>query len=188
MFRNFMKVAVRNLQRHKAYSFINIVGLAVGMACCMLIMLWVVDEVSYDNFHENGNNVYRILSTGRYFKSGFDGSPAPLAPAALREIPAIKSAVRFMELPRTVCRAGDKAFYEERGILTEQAFFDIFSFPLVAGDPKTALSDPAGIVISEDLARKYFGNENPLGKTIEADGKYLMKVSGIMKTIPANSS
>jgi len=187
MFKNYLKIALRNLKRHKGYSFINIAGLAIGMACCILILLWVQDELSYDRFHENGKDIYRIMSYGtRYMIEGIDGTPAPLAPAVKEEVPGIVNYARFSDIPKLVFKYGDKVFYETRGLIADPSIFEIFTFPFAQGDPKTALSEPLDIVITETMAKKYFGNENPVGKTMEIEGR-LAAVTGVIQDIPHNS-
>jgi ABC-type antimicrobial peptide transport system permease subunit len=187
MFKNYLKTTFRNTTRHKGYSFINLAGLAVGMACTLLILIWVKDELSYDRFHENGKDIYRIMSYGtRYMIEGFDGTPAPLAPAVLEEVPGIVNYSRFSDVPKLVVRYGEKVFYETRGLIADPSIFEIFSFPFVQGDPKTAFTQPLDIVITETMAEKYFGNEDPMGKTMEIEGMPAA-VTGVIQDIPYNS-
>jgi ABC-type antimicrobial peptide transport system permease subunit len=187
MFKNYLKTTFRNTTRHKGYSFINIAGLAIGMACTLLILLWIKDELSYDRFHENGKDIYRIMSYGtRYMIEGFDGTPAPLAPAILEEVPGIVNYTRFSDVPKLVCKYEDKVFYENRGLIADPSIFEIFTFPFVQGDPQTAFSEPLDIVITETMAEKYFGNEDPVGKTMEIDGQPAA-VTGVIQDIPHNS-
>ena len=187
MFKNYLKTTFRNTTRHKGYSFINLTGLAIGMACTLLILLLVKDELSYDRFHENGKDIYRIMSYGtKYMIEGFDGTPAPLAPAVKEEVPGIVNYARFSDVPKLVCKYGDKVFYETRGLIADPSIFEIFTFPFVQGDPKTALSEPLDIVITETTAKKYFGTEDPLGKTIEVEGRPAA-VKGVIRDIPHNS-
>ncbi len=185
MFWNNLKIGLRNLLRHKGYSFINITGLAVGMTCTILIFLWVQDEVSYDRFHTRADDIYRVTSHGAYF-NWMDGTPAPLGPVIAKEIPEIIHAVRFSELSRKLCRAGDNVFYEDGMILVDSSFFQVFSFPLSAGDPNTVFIDPMSIVLTESMAQKYFGDAEPMGKTLDIEGR-LLTVSGVMQDIPHNS-
>ncbi|UCE65861.1 MAG: ABC transporter permease [Candidatus Zixiibacteriota bacterium] len=188
MLKNYIMVALRTLARHKMYSLINISGLAVGMTVFILIALWVTDELSYDKFHKDVNNLYRIIAKGAYFEDGIDGAPAPLANAIRTEIPDVIDVARVMDVPKLVISYNDKAFYETRIMLTEQPFFNIFSFPFIYGNPENALSNPNEIVITEQIARKYFGEEDPLGKILVADNNYQLTVSGVMKDFPKNSS
>ena len=187
MFKNYFKTTFRNTTRHKGYSFINLTGLAIGMACTLLILLWVKDELSYDRFHEKGKDIYRIMSYGtRYMIEGFDGTPAPLAPAIKEKVPGIVNYARFSDVPKLVFKYGENVFYETRGLIADPSIFDMFTFPFVQGDPKTALSEPLDIVITETMAKKYFGSENPVGKTMEVEGMSAA-VRGVIQDIPQNS-
>jgi putative ABC transport system permease protein len=187
MFKNYLKTTFRNTTRHKGYSFINLAGLAIGIACTLLILLWVKDELSYDRFHENGKDIYRIMSYGtKYMIEGVDGTPAPLAPAVKEEVPGIVNYARFSDIPKLVFKYADKVFYETRGLIADPSIFEIFTFPFIQGDPKTALSEPLDIVITETMAKKYFGTENPMGKTMEVEGS-LAAVKGVIRDIPHNS-
>jgi len=188
MLKNYIMVAFRMLARHKTYSIINIFGLAVGMTVFILIALWVTDELSYDKFHKDVHQLYRVIAKGVYLGEGVDGTPVPLAVAIKSEIPEIVDAVRILDVPKLVISYNDKAFYEDKILLTEQSFFNLFSFPFLYGDSKTALSDPGNIIITEQTAKKYFGDENPLGKTLIAEGQYQTTVTGVLKDIPGNST
>ena len=185
MFRNYLKVALRLMRKHEVYTFINITGLAVSMACSLLIVFWVRDETSFDKFNKNLKEIYRVTCLGKVF-TGFS-SPAPFAPAVAAEIPEVVEAARVARNPRLVFRQGERAFYEDNGITTDAALFRMFSFPLVKGDAETALAGPLGIVISETLARKYFGDEDPMGKTLNVEGRHALTVGGVMADIPRNS-
>jgi len=189
MLKNYLKIAVRNIKRNKIFSFINIIGLSVGVACTVLILLWIQDELSYDNFHSNRNNIYRIISQNP--ESGgpeyYAGSPAPIGPALREEFPEV---IRYTRL-----QAGwsgwhlhynDKNFMEERLANADPSFFEIFNFELMHGDPKTVLKDRYSIVISEEIAQKCYGDENPVGKTMQISDTDMM-VTGVMKKIPVNS-
>ena len=187
MLKNYLKITFRNTTRHKGYSFINLAGLAIGMACTLLILLWVKDELSYDKFHKNGDNIYRIMSYGtKYMIEGFDGTPAPLAPAIKNEVPGIENYSRFSDIPKLVFRYKDKVFYETRGLITDPAFFEMFTFPFVKGDFKTAFLEPFDFVMTETMAEKYFGQDDPIGKIIDIEGQPAI-VKGVLKDIPKNS-
>jgi len=185
MFRNYFKVALRLIRKHKVYSFINVTGLAISMACALLIVLWVRNELSYDKFNKNLEDIYRVTCIGPLY-SGFS-SPAPFAPAVAEEIPEVVEVARVGRNPQFVFRHGENAFYEADGITTDPALFRMFSFPLVKGDPETALSGPLGIVISETMARKYFGNGDPIGETLNVEGRVSLVVGGVMADLPRNS-
>ena len=185
MLKNYIKIAFRHLSRQKGYSFINITGLALGLACTLLILLWVKDELSYDRFHENRDRIYRILARGERL----DGYwlPAPLAPAAVQEIPEVVEAVRIFRTPRFIFTVGDRSFYEENGITADPAFFRVFSFPILRGDPEKVFEQPMSIVITESFARKYFGGDDPMGRTLKLEGRIDLKVVGMMADVPHNS-
>lgn len=185
MIKNYIKIALRNIQRHKIYSVINIAGLALGIACCTIIFLWVQDELSFDRFHENGKYIYRIVGDWeRNSWDGFEGTPGPLGPAVQQEIPEVVVSARVADHARKVFRYGDKVFYEDDGVLVDPSFFDIFTFPFVRGDP--TFTQPTDLAISETLAEKYFGATDPIGKNIEIDGE-LTTIIGVFKNPPQNS-
>jgi putative ABC transport system permease protein len=190
MFKNYFKIALRNLLRHKGYSFINIAGLAVGITCCLLILLFVQDELSYDRYHEKADRIYRLVveneAEGRVFQNAL--SSAPMVPALLRDYPEIESAARFYPVEASVMVSyGEKRFYEERFFYADAAAFEIFTFPFIKGDPKTALKEPNTVVLTEAMARKFFGEENPLGKILKVDLQRDYLVTGVIKNIPNNS-
>jgi predicted permease len=197
MFQNYITVALRNMNRNRVFSFINISGLSLGLACCMLIFLYTKDEVSYDRFHANNPNIYRI--TDKSFKpdgslervNGFTGYVQ--GPVFKSGVPEIKSFVRYQSNQRDVKLGNDIVSQEVH--LTDPAFFSVFSFPLVAGDPKTALQQPYSIVVSEDMAKKHFGTTDVLGKTILLKDSYDRNsqfqpyaITGVAKKSPQNSS
>ncbi|MFA9452419.1 MAG: ABC transporter permease [Candidatus Aminicenantaceae bacterium] len=185
MFGNYAKLAYRHMLRQKGYSFINIAGLAIGMACTILILFWVRDELSFDRFHAHKQDLYRVTCIGT--ETSFFGSPAPFAPAIITEIPEVEDAVRVMRAPRFVFKRGEKAFYEENGISADPSFFDMFSFEILKGDPKTAFASPLNIALTESLARKYFGDEDPLGKSIQLEGRADIRIAAVLADVPANS-
>ncbi|MCD6333805.1 MAG: ABC transporter permease, partial [Candidatus Latescibacteria bacterium] len=194
MFRNYLTVAVRNLLRHKSYSLINIAGLAIGMACCILILLFVQDELSYDRYHENAEQIHRLVSEiqvpGKIINA--TPTPAPMGPTLVNDYPEVIGAVRFCRDPRQspLIRYGDKHFYEDRFFFADSTVFDVFTFPMTKGNPQTALKEPHSIVITEEMARKYFGDEDPMGKVLGVElGKMPtdFTVTGILRPIPYNS-
>ncbi len=185
MFRNYAKLAYRHMIRQKGYSFINIAGLAIGIACTILILLWVRDELSFDRFHAHKQDLYRVTCIGTE-ESNFS-SPAPFAPAIVAEIPEVEDAVRILKAPRFVFKRGEKAFYEENGISADPSFFDMFSFEILKGDPRAAFAYPFNMVLTESLARKYFGDEDPLGKSIQMEGRANIRIAAVMADVPANS-
>jgi predicted permease len=185
MFKNYLKIAIRSILRHKAYSTINIAGLAIGMASSILILLWVQNELSYDRWHKHAKQLYRITSAADNFKTAVSCAGMPQAFQAA--IPAIKNTVRLSDKRSVLFTIGDKKFKEDKTFYTDSTFFDVFSFPLLKGDPKTVLMRPDGVVITQDLATKYFGKDNPLGKVLRKDNHEDVVVTGVMANIPANS-
>jgi ABC-type antimicrobial peptide transport system permease subunit len=176
---NYIKISIRSLKRQKAYSFINIFGLAAGMSCCILILLWVQSELSYDRFHENVDSLYRV-------KSNLISQPAPLAPALKERYPEIINAVRFYNQEVTV-RFQEKCFSESSFYFTDPSVFEMFTFPFIQGDPKTALDDPYSVVLTQEAAGKYFDKENPLGKILQIQNQTDLHVTGVIENIPDNS-
>jgi len=190
MWSNYLKVAWRNIVRHKGYSFLNVFGLAVGMACALFILFWVQDELSYDRFHANAGTLYRVeqnQATGQG-KFHVNVTPYPLGPALKAEIPEIKEATRAARPGDLLIRYGENAFFESRVIAVDPQIFQMFTFPLAKGDPATALSRPGSLVISEDMAKKYFGAAEPMGKNVSINNTHAFTVTGVMKNIPRNSS
>ena len=182
MLRNYFKIAFRNLVRHKAFSAINIAGLAIGMACSIFILLWVQNELSYDKFHKNADHIYR-LSAGGERNSG------PMVPELKAKIPAIKNFARlyFVQPTTTVFETGAKRFEEKVVFYADSTLLQVFSFPLIKGNAATALSRPDAVLITEDMAKKYFGNEDAVGKILKRNNKDNVVVTGVLKNIPANS-
>ncbi len=185
MIKNYFKIALRNILRHKAYSILNISGLAIGMACSILILLWVQNELSYDRFHANSGRLYRLIANAGDFKAAV--SPAGMAGGLQREIPEIKATVRLSKPTTCLLEAGTKKFEESRVFYADSNFLQVFSFPLLKGNSSTALGRPDGILITADMARKYFGNEEALGKIIRKDNHKNVVVTGILANTPANS-
>jgi len=184
------------MKKHKGYTFINIAGLAVGIACTIIILLWVKDELSFDRFHENADRIYRVVAS-----TSDDGVPTNangsfgVGPALKRDFPEVIETVRIRKMGQNVKRYvgyKDKKFYEPRFFFAEPTIFSVFDFPLTKGDLTTALNEPNSIVLTEEMAKKYFGNEDPIGKIIEADpyndGELMIfRITGIAKNIPSNS-
>lgn len=190
MIQNYFKTALRNLVKHKGFSVINIFGLAIGMACTILILLWVRDELSYDKFLENADNTYLVL---RGDKGGATAVTSKMLASALKEeLPEIEKSTNFIQLPESfkfLIQNGSKGF-EESVILADSNFFEIFSFKYRAGNPATALSAPNSIVITEEIAKKYFGNDKAIGKPLDVSAfghKTVMNVNGILENIPLQS-
>jgi len=186
MFRNYLKIALRNLIRHKGFSFLNIAGLAIGMVCTILILFWVQHELSYDRYHKNGNNIYRILQHIQYAEVvTWAINQGPLGPALKEEIPEIEEQARFC-FTQWRMKYDDQTFVELGGY-TDSSLFKMFTIPFVQGDPDTALADPRSMVMTEEVAQKIFGDEDPIGKIIHVGKDYDFKVTGILQNIPDNS-
>ena len=188
---NYLKIAYRELVKKKAYFLINVSGLAVGLACFILILLWVQDELSYDKFHENSDSLYRVYMT-REYKGGETFShfetPALLAAVLQKDFPEIINAARLKIIwQKLIFKYQGNVFTEKGGCLADPAAFEMFTLPFFEGNPKSALSEPYSIVLTKTMARKYFENENPIGKFIQINGKYDFKVTGVMEDVPANS-
>lgn len=192
MLKNYLKIAVRNMWRAKAFSAINILGLAIGTACALLIFLFVQDEKSYDRFHQDSENIFRVAKD---FVND-DGSripdattPAPLAPAMQSEFPEVASVTRLRpNWGRSyLVKYNDKKFTEEKIYGVDSSFFNVFTFPFLQGNAATAFKDIANIVLTESTAKKIFGGESPLGKTLTVDAFGDMMVSGVLKDIPGAS-
>jgi putative ABC transport system permease protein len=190
MFQNYLKIALRNLWRQKGYSAINIIGLAVGVACCIVILLYVANELNVDRFHHNGDHIYRLMRKTEI--SGTSGIAAPWTSAQFT--PLLKSAypAEIQEIVRVMptdglMRSGNRAFKEPHIIFADANFFSVFSYQLMQGNPASVLTNPNSVVISEAIAQKYFGNESPIGKTLQFENKYDCVVTGIFAGVSGNS-
>lgn len=202
MFKNYLKIAYRNLLKKKVYSFINILGLGIGMACCVLIFMFVQDELSYDQFNEKGDRIYRVVHG--YFSEDEQAESnsrenywvwgnAPVGPALELDFPEIEKVVRFSGKADILFTIGDQTQQEEGIVFMDSTVFDVFSWELVEGDPQKALVAPYSVVLSESTAKKYFGDQEALGKTLKGSevagranpGDYT--VTGVMKDLPSNS-
>ncbi len=186
MFRNYFKIAFRNLIHHKAYSIINISGLAIGMASSILILLWVQNELSFDRFHKNADQIYRIICNASDFKAAVN--PAGMPAGLKAEMPEIKNTVRLSHLSSVLVEAGDRKFDEKQVFYADSTFLGVFTFPLLRGNPRTALLRPDGVLLTENMAKKYFGNIDALGKTLRINNQHLVTVTAVLANIPSNSS
>ncbi len=189
MFKNYFKIALRNMKKHKSFSFINISGLAIGIACFILIILYVRYEFSYDCFHENADNIYRVglqdnikLQKSNYFAV----TEAPLGPTLMKDFPEVLNATRLRGPKDNLIQFKEKRYYES-GIYADEHFFEVFSFHMISGDKRTALKEPFSIVVSEKFAQKFFGSENPLGKIMVIDDLPDVQITGIFRDVPKNS-
>ncbi len=188
MLKNFFKIAFRNLWKNKGFSLINITGLAIGMASAMLLLLWIYDEVSYDRFHTKKDRIYEAWNRAEFSGEmhSWNTTPKVLARTLEHDFPEVEVAVRVNWPSNYLFTVGEKKIMVE-GNMVDTAFLEMFSFPLLKGNPHTALNDLHSVVITEKLARKLFGNENPMGKLIKIDDKETFRVTGLAKDPPSNT-
>lgn len=189
MLKNYLLLAYKNLRKQKMFSLINILGLTVGITCCLMIFLFILNEFSYDNFHKNGKDIYRVMRVGKINGSEVNVpylSP-PYATALQNDYPeAIQSTVRVSR-DNGLVNYNNVSFNEKKIYLTDSNFFQFFCFHLIKGNPATVLSNPLSIVMTASTAKKYFGDEEPIGKVIEFDKKLRLTVTGIAADVPVNS-
>ena len=187
MLTNYFKIALRNLKRQKGYTFINVAGLAVGLACCLLIVLYVQDERSYDRHHEKADRIFRLTIN---YDEGSHWAPIdpPVGPAFMAQLPEVEQITRIYPFgSRTVLRTEDRQFEETGGVYADSTVFEVFTLPLVRGDPATALTAPGSIVLSQRIAHKYFGNADPMGRTLTVPGWRDFTVTAIMEDVPTTT-
>lgn len=189
MIRNYLKLALRNLNKHKGYSFINISGLTIGMACCILILLYVADELSYDNYHEKGNRIYRvgaissIGTTTRHYAT----VPPALAPELAESIPEVEAAVRIFDSFALEGRLEDQHIRIPEVFFIDPTFFDIFTYEIIAGDRDKIFANPDSLVITQETAQRLFGETNPVGRAITLPPDRSIQITGVIKNVPKNS-
>jgi putative ABC transport system permease protein len=194
MFRNYIKIALRNLKKQKLYSFINIAGLAVGIAFCFLVLLFINDELKYDTFHENKEDIYRLYRQPLVDDIPYDldlYTPMPLGEAMLNDIPEVENFTRLAPFGSMVIRNDGQLIDQSGFAFADPGIFEMFSFPLKYGDPSSALSNPNTLVIDESIAEKYFNGVNPVGRFLDVrlNGEFKkMEISGVIENIPDNSS
>jgi len=189
MFKNCFKVALRNFLRHKGYAAINVSGLAIGIACCMVIFLFVRNELNYDRFHENGDRIFRVLrqAVDDGAQRNIGVTSAPFAPALKTDFPSdVEDVLRVMPNDGLVTY-GEKSFYEKKFYLADKNFFEFFSYSLLLGRSTEVLSEPNDVVISKAMAQKYFGEENPVGKIFDLDKRFEFRVTGVFDQPSANT-
>ncbi|KAA0989595.1 ABC transporter permease [Dyadobacter aurulentus] len=190
MFRNYLKISLRNLLKHKAFSMINISGVAIGLACFLLLSLYVKDELSYDRHHENAERIYRLSRTF-ISKDGTESlrlghAAPPFGPLIKQDFQEVEEVVRLLSVDANI-RYGEKNFNEEDFFAAEPNIFRVFTFDVKLGNPKTALTNPFSIMFSRPMAEKYFGKENPMGKIIRMDNQLDYTVTGVFEPLPAQS-
>jgi putative ABC transport system permease protein len=189
MFKNYFKIAFRNLWKNKSLSSINILGLAIGLAVCLLITLFVIDELSYDKYNINADRIYRVSADFKINGSLFNDreSPAPMAAAMMKDYPQIELATRLKYIGKTLVKKGNQTIVEENTFYGDANMFKVFTLPFISGDPKTALSQPNSLVISEDVAKKYFNSTDVIGKTLHLNNTEDYKITGLIKNTPRQS-
>jgi putative ABC transport system permease protein len=189
MFRNYLKVALRNLWKSKGFTAINIIGLASGIGVCLLIVLYVTDELSYDRFNVNADRIYRLDADIYFNSTQFTASisPKPLALTLVKECPQVEQMARINSQNDILIRKGGDWIRDHHLAFADSTFFKVFSIPMVTGDPKTALNEPNSIVIDESAARRYFNSTDVVGKTLELENKTFCKVTGVMQDFPRQS-
>jgi putative ABC transport system permease protein len=189
MIQNFFRIAFRNISRNKIFTFINVSGLAIGLAASLLILLWVQDEFSFEKFNRNAENIYRVEEDQFYSGSRYHVTvtPHPAGPVWKEKIPEIKEQTRVNRLPRILFRLEDKAFFESSVVAADSGLLKMFTFPILIGDQETALNSPHSIILTKKLVGKYFGTANPVGKTLTLENKYQFTVTGVISDLPKNS-
>jgi putative ABC transport system permease protein len=185
MLKNYFKIAFRNIIRHKAFASINIIGLAIGMACSIFILLWVQNELSYDRFHKNANEIYRITGKAGDFKAAVNCAGMP--PELKATMPVVRNYARLSHPSTNVFEAGTRKFEEKNVFYADSTFLQVFSFRLIKGNPETVMQRSDAVLITEDMAKKYFGKEDAMGKILKKDNNSNVIVTGILANIPSNS-
>lgn len=180
MLKNYLKVTLRTLRKQPVYTAINVVGLGVGIAACLLIGLYVHDELSYDEYHVRKDRIYRLV------REDIAKVPGPWGPAIQRDFPAVRQIVRLQFFDDALVRRGEKRFVESDGLYADSTLFDVFSYAFLRGDPRTALVRPHTMVLTKSMAQRYFGTENPLGQTLAVDGE-TFEVTGVIENVPRTS-
>jgi len=192
MIRTYFKIAFRNILKNKIYSIINIMGLAIGIACCILISLYIIDETRYDRHHKFADRIFRIVQVGDYdgVIENSSSAPFPLGPALSAEYPdLVTSVVRLFnnQAPRTLVEIDENRYYEPGLFYADSTIFDVFDIAFLTGSPKHALTKPNEVLITETIAKKYFQNKDPIGQIIGIEEYAKLKVVGIIKDPPQQS-
>lgn len=190
MFKNLLKISIRSIAKDKTYSIINILGLTIGITCSLFLFMYILDELSYDRYHKNAANIYRVISNIKEPDNAFTWAVAqiPLADELRDNYPEVANAVRFFGTGRTIYKNGDKQFYEEEFYRADSTVFDMFTYEFITGDPSTALDNPYSIVLTEKIAKKYFANaQEALGQSLQNVRGEEFKVTGVVKDVPLNS-
>ncbi len=189
MLSNYLKIAFRNMKKSKILTLINLSGLSIGMTCCILLILYINSELSIDNYHAKGDRIYRLCINGNFGDNQFLGSAsnATAAKALKEEYPEVLNTVRFGRKPGSMAEYNNQKFFIKSMLYSDESVFDIFSWPMIMGDPSTALAAPYSIVISEEVARKMFAETEPVGKVLKLNQEENYTITGVIKNIPENS-
>ena len=191
MIRNYLKIAVRNLLKYRFISFINLFGLTVGLTCCLLITTYILNELSYDKYNVKANNIYRVTRTFKNTNGAIALTLSTVSPPFgyyfPSDFPEIQKMTRLLDNGPIPARYKDKIFNERGMFFADENLFDVFTQRVVKGNPKTALADPFSVMLTEETAKKYFGDEDPMNKVIRFNSQFDCKVAGIYKAFPANS-
>jgi len=188
MIKNLLKIAIRHIRKHPGYSILNVLGLALGISSALFLIIYVSDEVSYDRYHENADRIYRVSSKITETDDQFTWNVAqiPMGPQVVQDYPEVQSFVRFINMPRALYKFEDKEYIEENFYYADSTLFDIFTYKVIRGEVKSAVSDPKKIVLTETAAGRYFGSADPIGKTLTA-GDNTYEVTGVIEDVPSNS-
>ena len=191
MIKNYLKIAFRNLMKYKFISFINLFGLTVGLACCLLILTYILNELSYDKYHHKADRIYRVTRSWTGPTGDVSLHLGTIAPIFgyyfINEFPDIEKMTRLLQNGNTTIRYEDKILIEEDGYFADENFFSVFDVPVLKGNREKALNDPYSIMLTEDVAKKYFGNTDPINKILRLNNQLDCKVTGIFEKLPANS-
>src|ERR1700761_2067067 len=191
MLKNYLKIAFRNLSKYKFISFINLFGLTVGLACCLIILTYILHETSYDRYNSKANRIYRVTRSFNN-KDGIvslhlGAIAPPYGPLLQTDFPDIEKITRILPNGTSTLHYGDKIFNEKDGMFADNNLFSVFDINLIEGDRKNALEDPFCVVMTRDIAHKYFGNDDPINKVIRLDNKFNFRVTGIIDPLPDNA-
>lgn len=189
MIKNYLKIGVRNLWKNKGFSALNIVGLATGLAVCLLIILYVVNELKYDQYNKNADRIYRLDADIYFNDTRFNASvcPEPLALTLIKDYPQVEAMARVNYQGDILVKKGDQNIQDNEAAFADSTFFDVFTLPMIAGNPSTALDEPNSIVIDESAAKRYFNSTDVIGKILQVDNKTTCKITGVMKDVPQQS-
>ena len=191
MFRNYLKIAVRNLLRYRFISFINLFGLTVGLTCCLLITTYILNELSYDRYNSNAKNIYRLTRSFNNSEGVVSLHLSTVSPPfgyyLPTDFPDIKKMTRLLANGITPLKYGDKIFNEKDVYFADENLFDVFTVKVLKGNPKKALADPFSVMLTEEKAKKYFGDEDPINKTIRFNSQFDVKVTGVYRAFPSNA-